>query len=117
MPRAECLTLASGSDRILVELFQILKDDAVESTALNMQYAGSWQMGVSPSPWWRPESRLGAVSRVAIRDQIRKEGEENWTLLCAFVQALRLAVHSSGSAPALLPSGVLVLVCLLHVGS
>ena len=41
MPRAECLTLAPGSDRILVELFQILKDDAVESAALNMQYAGS----------------------------------------------------------------------------
>ena len=31
--------LAPGSDRILVELFQILKDDAVESAALNMQYA------------------------------------------------------------------------------
>ena len=30
-----------GSDRILVELFQILKDDAVESAALNMQYASS----------------------------------------------------------------------------
>ena len=30
-----------GSDRIPVELFQILKDDAVESAALNMQYAGS----------------------------------------------------------------------------
>ena len=39
LPRAECLTLAPGSDRILVELFQILKDDAVESAALNMQYA------------------------------------------------------------------------------
>ena len=37
----ELLTLAPGSDRIPVELFQILKDDAVESTALNMQYAGS----------------------------------------------------------------------------
>ena len=40
---------APGSDRIPVELFQILKDDAVESAALNMQYAfnmqyaGSWQ--------------------------------------------------------------------------
>ena len=33
--------LAPGSDRIPVELFQILKDDAVESAALNMQYAGS----------------------------------------------------------------------------
>ena len=30
---------APGSDRIPVELFQILKDDAVESAALNMQYA------------------------------------------------------------------------------
>ena len=28
-----------GSDRLPVELFQILKDDAVESAALNMQYA------------------------------------------------------------------------------
>ena len=32
-----------GSDRIPVELFQILKDDAVESAALTMQYAGSLQ--------------------------------------------------------------------------
>ena len=39
--------LAPGSDRIPVELFQILKDDAVESAALNMQYAGSRQL--SPS--------------------------------------------------------------------
>ena len=31
--------LAPGSDRIPVELFQILKDEAVESAALNMQYA------------------------------------------------------------------------------
>ena len=30
---------APCSDRIPVELFQILKDDAVESAALNMQYA------------------------------------------------------------------------------
>ena len=29
-------SLAPSSDRILVELFQILKDDAVESAALNM---------------------------------------------------------------------------------
>ena len=35
----ELLTLAPGSDKIPVELFQILKDDAVESAALNMQYA------------------------------------------------------------------------------
>ena len=36
-------SLAPSSDRIPVELFQILKDDAVESAALNMQYAGSRQ--------------------------------------------------------------------------
>ena len=34
---------APSSDRILAELFQILKDDALESAALNMQYAGSRQ--------------------------------------------------------------------------
>ena len=32
----ELLTLAASSDRIPVELFQILKVDAVESAALNM---------------------------------------------------------------------------------
>ena len=40
------LTLAPGSDRIPIELFQILKDDAVESAALSMQYAGSRQAEV-----------------------------------------------------------------------
>jgi len=44
---AEFLTLAPGSDRIPVELFQILKDEAVESAALNMQYAGSRQFHMS----------------------------------------------------------------------
>ena len=34
---------APGSDRIPVELFQILKDDAVESAALNMQYVLNMQ--------------------------------------------------------------------------
>ena len=43
----ELLTLAPGSDRILVELFQILKDDAVESAALNMQYALNTQYASS----------------------------------------------------------------------
>ena len=43
--------LAPGSDRIPVELFQILKDDAVESAALNMQYAGSRQ-DVGSIPDW-----------------------------------------------------------------
>ena len=46
----EFLTLAPGSDRIPVELFQILKDDAVESAALNMQYASSRQdLGLIPA--------------------------------------------------------------------
>ena len=46
--------LAPGSDRIPVELFQILKDDAVESAALNIQYALNMQYAGSrqgkPSP-------------------------------------------------------------------
>ena len=47
---------APSSDRILVELFQILKDDALESAALNMQYAGSQQQPTlvclpGESPW------------------------------------------------------------------
>ena len=43
--------LVPGSDRIPVELFQILKDDAVESAALNMQYAGSRQMVKDREAW------------------------------------------------------------------
>ena len=43
MSWAEFLTLAPGSDRIPVELFQILKTDAVESAALNIQYALNMQ--------------------------------------------------------------------------
>ena len=43
----EFLTLAPGSDRIPVELFQILKDDAVESAALNMQYVLNMQYASS----------------------------------------------------------------------
>ena len=35
--------MATSSDRIPVELFQILKYDAVESAALNMQYAINMQ--------------------------------------------------------------------------
>ena len=41
--KAEFLMLAPGSDRLPVELFQILKDDAVESAALSMQYALNMQ--------------------------------------------------------------------------
>ena len=39
-----------GSDRIPVELFQILKDDAVESAALNMQYAIYTQYAICRLP-------------------------------------------------------------------
>ena len=42
---AEFLTLAPGSDRIPAELFQILKDDAVESAALNMSRLSAWALG------------------------------------------------------------------------
>ena len=42
--------LAPGSDRIPVELFQILKDDAVESAALNMQYALNMHYAGSQHP-------------------------------------------------------------------
>ena len=43
-------SLAPGSDRIPVELFQILKDDAVESAALNMQYALCTQYAICRLP-------------------------------------------------------------------
>ena len=46
----ELLTLAPGSDRIPVELFQILKDDAVESAALNMQFAICTQYAICRLP-------------------------------------------------------------------
>ena len=42
--------LAPGSDRIPVELFQILKDDAVESAVLNMQYAICTQYAICRLP-------------------------------------------------------------------
>ena len=52
---------APGSDRIPVELFQILKDDAVESAALNlqyafnMQYAGSWHLQLQSAVILEPQ--------------------------------------------------------------
>ena len=42
--------LAPGSGRIPVELFQILKDGAVESAALNMQYAICTQYAICRLP-------------------------------------------------------------------
>ena len=50
--------LAPSSDRILVELFQILKDDAVESAALNIQYALNMQYA-------------GSRQKVGIGSQVR----------------------------------------------
>ena len=50
----ELLTLAPGSDRIPVELFQILKDDAVESAALNMQFAICTQYAIGRLPAEEP---------------------------------------------------------------
>ena len=41
---------APGSDRIPVELFQILKDDAVESAALNMQFTICTQYAICRLP-------------------------------------------------------------------
>ena len=41
---------APGSDRIPAELFQILKDDAVESAALNIQYAICTQYAICRLP-------------------------------------------------------------------
>ena len=60
----ELLTLDPGSDRIPVELFQILKDDAVESAALNMQYALNIQYASSqhtPSDHDRPTGQSTQV--------------------------------------------------------
>jgi len=57
LPRAEFHTLAPSSDRIPVELFQILKDDAVESAALNVQYAICTQYAIC---------RLPAIDHAAI---------------------------------------------------
>ena len=114
LPNGLCLCVGGGT---LVQWRPRTELDAPAEVEAGLPMTWRRLMGVSASPWWRPESRPGAVSRVAIRDQIRKEGNENWTLLCAFVQAPRLAVRSSGSAPALLPSGPLVLLWLLHVGS
>ena len=53
--------LATGSDRIPVELFQILKDDAVESAALNMQYAICTQYAICrlPAVDFMPYSIIG----------------------------------------------------------
>ena len=59
MPRVEFLTLAPGSDRIPVELFQILKDDAVKvlHSICNMPGDGSrhfsklWEMVRDREAW------------------------------------------------------------------
>ena len=59
---------APGSDRIPVELFQILKDDAVESAALNMQYAICNMHSIcnmpAPGKFPREFSSLNGASRI-----------------------------------------------------
>ena len=55
------LRLAPGSDRIPVEQFQILKDGAVESAALNVQYALNMQYA---------GSRQGSIDQDNIERQI-----------------------------------------------
>jgi len=60
---AEFLTLAPGSDRIPVELFQILKDDAVESAALNMQYAICTQYAIC----WLPAQFITFFISITLR--------------------------------------------------
>ena len=65
----------SGSDRIPVELFQILKDDAVESAALNMQYAICTQYAICRFPaimgsqclYWRRKWQPAGSQREELR--------------------------------------------------
>ena len=59
---------APGSDRIPVELFQILKDDAVESAALNMQYAICTQYAICRLQAGQSALEAGEIQR---REQIR----------------------------------------------
>ena len=64
--------MAPGSDRIPVELFQILKDDAVESAALNMQYAGSRH----PRPWDSPGKSTGVCCHFLLQCvKVKSESE------------------------------------------
>jgi len=53
--------LAPGSDRLPVELFQILKDDAVESAALNMQYAICTQYAICQLPALAVQGTLKSI--------------------------------------------------------
>ena len=62
----EFLTLAPSSDRILVELFQILKDGVVESAALNMQYPLRGLEGVPGLPG-APQDEAGLTRKFEIK--------------------------------------------------
>ena len=66
---------APGSDRILVELFQILKDDAVESTALNMQYAICTQYAIYRLPAGDPCSKEGNTELKGILEHFVSDGQ------------------------------------------
>ena len=68
---------ASGGDGIPVELFQILKDDAVESAALNMQYEIlKSQMYCFPNGNWWPLSDTSTGYDKALGE--RGGGAEVW---------------------------------------
>ena len=60
--------LAPSSDRILVELFQILKDDNVESAALNMQYAICTQYAICRIWALTLLSQLGRDTAIRVRN-------------------------------------------------
>ena len=60
--------LAPSSDRILVELFQILKDDAVESAALNMQFAICTQYAICRIWALTLLSQLGRDTAIRVRN-------------------------------------------------
>ena len=78
MSWAEFLTLAPGSDRIPVELFQILKDDAVESAALNIQYALNMQYaGSQQDTTERLHLRIARRDKKAFLSDQCKEIEDN----------------------------------------
>src|SRR5574337_1135135 len=62
-------SLAPSSDRIPVELFQILKYDAVESAALNMQYAICTQYAIC---------RLTAVGESGLETPHSNGSPESW---------------------------------------
>ena len=64
--------LAPGSDRIPVELFQILKDDAVESAALSMHMPAPCRLPF-PSPGDLPDPGIKPTSPALQADSLPSE--------------------------------------------